>query len=154
MQKSFIRYYHLRISVEDLIKSFTFTVREIFQNVDFLWSVFSRVCAESDTTGYDTIIRYDSVHVQENKDQRKPAFWDTSRNVKYSHPRVFFSISFSSQSTPLSIFAFLYEEKMRKIVKAIYVFIIHIKKQKCCGNGIAWSSAIIHEEKTRFKWTF
>ena len=47
----------------NLIKSFTFTVREIFQNVDFLWSVFSRVCAESDTTGYDTIIRYDSVHV-------------------------------------------------------------------------------------------
>ena len=77
----------------NLIKSFTFTVREIFQNVDFLWSVFSRVCAESDTTGYDTIIRYDSVHVQENKDQRKPAFWDTSRNVKYSHPRIFFSIS-------------------------------------------------------------
>ena len=77
----------------NLIKSFTFTVREIFQNVDFLWSVFSRVCAESDTIGYDTIIRYDSVHIQENKDQRKPAFWDTSRNVKYSHPRIFFSIS-------------------------------------------------------------
>ena len=56
--------YHLRISVEDLITFFTFTVREV-------------------------LIGYDSVHIQENSDQRKPAFPDTSRNAKYSHPRVF-----------------------------------------------------------------
>ena len=33
-------------------------------------------------------IGYDSVHIQENTDQRKPTFRDTSRNVKYSNPRM------------------------------------------------------------------
>ena len=56
--------------------------------------------------------------------------------------------------TPLNIFAFLYEGKTPKIVKAIYAFILHIKKQKCCGNEIPWPPAVIHEEKACFKWTF
>ena len=81
MQQSFIQYYYLRISVEDPIKLLTFRVREVSRNMGFLWSVFPRVWTESDTIGYDTIIEYDSVHIRENTDQRKPAFWDPSRNV-------------------------------------------------------------------------
>ena len=76
--------------------------------------------------------------------------YDSSRNVKYSSPRIFFSISLH----PLAFSHFLYEGKTRKIVKAIYAFILQIKKQKCCGNEIVWPPAVIHEEKMRFKWTF
>ena len=92
--------YHLRISVEDLIKFFTFTVREISRNVGFLWSVFSRVWTES----------YDSVHMWENTDQRKPAFQDTSRNVKYSNQIIFSSISLH----PLAFSHFDMKEKRAK----------------------------------------
>ena len=49
MQQSFIRYYYGRISVEDLINFFTFTVREALRNMGFLWFVPSRVWTESDT---------------------------------------------------------------------------------------------------------
>ena len=50
---------------------------------------------------------YGQNRIRENTDQRKPVFWDTSRNVSNI------------------IFAFLHEEKTCKIVKAIYTFILH-----------------------------
>ena len=37
-------------------------------------------------------IGYDSVHIQENTDQRKPTFRDTSCNVKYNNPRIFLNL--------------------------------------------------------------
>ena len=131
MQQLFIRYCHLRISVEDLMKFFIFTVREVSRNVGFLWSVFFRVWAESDTRKY--------------RSEKACILGYFTQCVKYSNPRIL---------GYLSIFAFLHEEKTCKIVKAIYTFILHIKKQKCCGNEIVWLPAVIHEEKARFKWTF
>ena len=75
---------------------------------------------------------FDSVHTQENTDQRKPSFQDTLSNVKSINPRILFSVLLHS-------------------LTCIYAFILHIKKQKCCGNEIVWSPAVIHEEKTWFK---
>ena len=133
-------YCHLRISVEDLIKFFTFTVREMSRNVGFLWSVFSRVWTESDTTLsiYRKIRTRGSLH-----------FW-----ILHAMSNIVTQEFFLNLVTPLSTLAFLYEGKTRKIVRAIYTFILHIKKQKCCWNEIVCPPAVIQEEKTRFKWTF
>ena len=105
MQQSFIPYYHLRISFEVLIKFFTFTLREISQNVGFLCSVFSRLWTKSYTyfPVYEQNHRiYDSIHKRENADTIL-SIYEKIRNRESPHfgilhamsnnQRIFFSVS-------------------------------------------------------------
>ena len=62
MQQSFIRYYHLRINVEDLTKFFGFTMHEISRNDDFLWSVFFPLWTES----YPILSIHRKIRIREN----------------------------------------------------------------------------------------
>ena len=113
-----------------IIKFFTFTLREISQNVDFLCSVFSRIWTESYTYFpvygqnrkiYDSVHKrgkcgYDSVHIWENTKQRNPSFGIL--HAMSDDQKTFFL----NLVVPLSIFAFWYEGRTFKIEKVICVY--------------------------------
>ena len=68
-------------------------------------------------------IGYDSVHIQENTNQRKPSFRDTSHNGKYINPRIFFSISLH----PIALSHFIWRKDAQNSEGCLYLHPSHQK---------------------------
>ena len=143
MQQSFIPYYHLRISFEVLIKFFTFTLREISQNVGFLCSVFSRLWTKSYTyfPVYEQNHRiYDSVHKRENADTIL-SIYEKIQNRESPHFGIFHAMSnnkriFSQSRYTPSDFCFLIWKMGVKNSESYLCGFFHIKKQNCSRKVI------------------